>query len=588
MVWTTLCVKRRARARTSRHHLLKHPHTGGSCGTRRNPIPLPRGPLSAQLHVHRRPFPPPRRRRRGGAGSRRAARSRPGARRGRSARAGSRGSRRGRVGRAGARRHRLLAELRQRRDACRSSPTSPAQYDIIAVAFADATGTPGAVGFTVDPAARTATAPTSSRPTSRRSRPPGRTVIISVGGENGTSPVSDTASAAKFANSVYALMQTYGFDGVDIDLENGIDPTYMTQALRALHAARRGSWLIITMAPQTIDMQSTSSGYFATALNIKDILTVVNTQYYNSGSMNGCDGKVYSQGSVDFLTALACIQLEGGLDPSQVGLGTPASTSAAGSRLRRPGVVNNALDCLAKGTGCGSFKPATHLPRHPRRDDLVHQLGRGDRQRLVRRGRPARPRSAVTWPTRRYARGAPGRVRSGGAASARGAGGPSGAPRSGPAHGAAAPRCRTAPHRGAPGERVPRRAGIPRPPLVGRRPRGGLACTTAWAAAVRQERSTLLPAPTPWSGRTSPARTRCPRATRDVAVGVHLARVVEGALLAVLVTGVVDARDLAGGVVDDRRAEVPPLVGTRRCSGASPSSSSRPRAVRARSRRGQL
>ncbi len=49
------------------------------------------------------------------------------------------------------------------------------------------------------------------------------------------------------------------------------------------------------MAPQTIDMQSTQGGYFKTALAVKDILTVVNMQYYNSGAMNGCDGKVYSQ-----------------------------------------------------------------------------------------------------------------------------------------------------------------------------------------------------------------------------------------------------------------------------------------------------
>ena len=48
-------------------------------------------------------------------------------------------------------------------------------------------------------------------------------------------------------------------------------------------------------------------------------------QYYNSGSMLGCDGKVYSQGAVDFLTAFAGIRLEGGLSPSQVGLGLPAS-----------------------------------------------------------------------------------------------------------------------------------------------------------------------------------------------------------------------------------------------------------------------
>lgn len=116
------------------------------------------------------------------------------------------------------------------------------------------------------------------------------------------------------------------------------------------------------MAPQTIDMQSTQGGYFKTALAVKDILTVVNMQYYNSGSMNGCDGNVYHQGSVDFLTALACIQLEGGLDPSQVGIGVPASPSGAGSGYVSPAIVNNALDCLTRGTSCGSFKPSKTYP----------------------------------------------------------------------------------------------------------------------------------------------------------------------------------------------------------------------------------
>lgn len=182
-------------------------------------------------------------------------------------------------------------------------------------------------------------------------------MIISVGGEKGTVAVNDSASATNFANSVYAVMQEYGFDGVDIDLENGLDATYMTQALRSL-SAKAGPSMILTMAPQTIDMQSTSNSYFRTALNVKDILTVVNMQYYNSGSMLGCDGKVYSQGSVDFLTALACIQLENGLDPSQVGLGLPASTRGAGSGYVAPSVVNAALDCLTRGTNCGSFKPS--------------------------------------------------------------------------------------------------------------------------------------------------------------------------------------------------------------------------------------
>ncbi|MES4891694.1 glycoside hydrolase family 18 protein [Streptomyces sp. NPDC096012] len=237
----------------------------------------------------------------------------------------------------------------------------PSAYDIIAVAFADATSTPGAVTFNLDSAGLGGYTADQFKADIRAKQAAGKKVIVSIGGQNGTVSINDSASAANFANSVYSLMQTYGFDGVDIDLENGLNATYMTQALRSL-SSKAGSSLIITMAPQTIDMQSTSNSYFQTALNIKDILTVVNMQYYNSGSMLGCDGKVYSQGSVDFLTALACIQLEGGLSPSQVGLGLPASTSGAGSGYVSPTVVNNALDCLAKGTGCGTFKPSRTYP----------------------------------------------------------------------------------------------------------------------------------------------------------------------------------------------------------------------------------
>ncbi|MFH8452420.1 chitinase [Streptomyces fungicidicus] len=237
----------------------------------------------------------------------------------------------------------------------------PAAYDIIAVAFADATTTPGAVTFNLDSAGLNGYTVDQFKADVRAKQAAGKKVIISVGGEKGTVSVNDSASAANFADSVYAVMREYGFDGVDIDLENGLNPTYMTQALRSL-SAKAGPSMILTMAPQTIDMQSTSGSYFRTALNVKDILTVVNMQYYNSGSMLGCDGKVYSQGTVDFLTALACIQLEGGLDPSQVGLGLPASTRGAGSGYVSPAVVNNALDCLTKGTNCGTFKPSRTYP----------------------------------------------------------------------------------------------------------------------------------------------------------------------------------------------------------------------------------
>jgi chitinase len=241
----------------------------------------------------------------------------------------------------------------------------PSNYDLIAVAFADATGTPGAVSFSIDPGLSSSVGGYTNDQfkadvATLHSR--GKKVIISVGGQNGTISVSDSGSATNFANSIYSLMQTYGFDGVDIDLENGVNPTYMAQALRSIRS-KAGANLIITMAPQTIDMQSPQSSYFALALNIKDILTVVHTQFYNSGSMLGCDNNAaYSQGTVNFMVALACIQLQNGLRPDQVSLGLPATTSAAGGGYVSPSVVNQALDCLARGTNCGSFKPPTTYP----------------------------------------------------------------------------------------------------------------------------------------------------------------------------------------------------------------------------------
>jgi chitinase len=241
----------------------------------------------------------------------------------------------------------------------------PAEYDLVAVAFAEATATPGAVSFAVDAGLSAALGGYSDadfRADVQALKARGKRVIVSVGGELGRVSVADATSATNFANSVFAVMQSYGFDGVDIDLENGLNPTFMAQALRSLRS-RAGAGLIITMAPQTIDMQSTAGSYFRLALNISDILTVVHTQFYNSGSMLGCDQmQAYTQGSVNFLTALACIQLENGLRPDQVALGLPAGPGAAGGGVVAPTVVTNALNCLARATNCGSFRPPRTYP----------------------------------------------------------------------------------------------------------------------------------------------------------------------------------------------------------------------------------
>ncbi len=247
---------------------------------------------------------------------------------------------------------------------CLTIAQVPTTYNIIAVAFANATTTPGAVDFSIDSGLSscisggyTAQQFTADIATAHGK---GQKVIVSVGGQNGTISVTDSTSAANFANSVHQLMATWGFDGVDIDLENGVNPTVMANALEQLAGMNPG--LIITMAPQTIDVQSTGSDYLALALNISNILTIMNTQYYNSGTMNGCDGNVYAEGQENFFTALACIQLQSNLRPDQIGLGAPAQASAAGSGVVAPSVVVSSMDCLTMGTNCGTFKPPTTWP----------------------------------------------------------------------------------------------------------------------------------------------------------------------------------------------------------------------------------
>jgi chitinase len=241
----------------------------------------------------------------------------------------------------------------------------PTGYNLIDVAFATAdSANDGGVTFAVDSGLSSALGGYSDSQfkadiATVHSR--GQKVILSVGGANGTISVASSSAATNFANSVHSLMTSYGFDGVDIDLENGVTPSYLAQALESLHSMV-GNSLIITLAPQTIDMYQPTSDYFALALDIKSILTISYTQYYNSGTMNGCDGNVYSEGTENFATAQACFQIQNGLAPSQVGLGFPASTAAAGGGYVSPGVVNASLDCLAARTHCGSFVPPTAWP----------------------------------------------------------------------------------------------------------------------------------------------------------------------------------------------------------------------------------
>jgi chitinase len=162
----------------------------------------------------------------------------------------------------------------------------------------------------------------------------GQKVILSVGGADNTIVVDDNASVTNLVNSTYSLIQDYGFDGIDINFETGMSPTYLAEAIKQL-AAKVGEDFILTMAPQTIDFKVNSSGvasgdYYNLIAEVKDLITIVNLQLYNSGTQYGLDGNVYTQGTVDFATALITILIEKGLDQSQVGIGSNYSSSSGG------------------------------------------------------------------------------------------------------------------------------------------------------------------------------------------------------------------------------------------------------------------
>lgn len=241
----------------------------------------------------------------------------------------------------------------------------PNQYDIIVLSFADMDpAKPGGVTFNVDSSLSSALGGYSNADLIadiQAKRAQGKKVIISIGGEQGNINLNNASpNVTNFVDSMHAIITQFGLDGVDIDLEHGMNVANLTNAIRQLQQ-RVGSDFILTMAPQTIDMQNQNTSYMQLYNNLRDITSVINVQYYNSGCMLGRDGKCYSQGTIDFLTALSDLTLQW-VAPSQLGIGVPATPSAAGGGYVSPTVVNNALNCLATGNSCGSYKPVAKYP----------------------------------------------------------------------------------------------------------------------------------------------------------------------------------------------------------------------------------
>lgn len=211
----------------------------------------------------------------------------------------------------------------------------------------------------------------------------GKKVLISIGGATAPVSLDNISERDTFIATMNAIINTYGFDGIDIDLEgNSLSTTGGTIAnpvdahvINLIDAIKQimsdfysahNKRLLLTMAPETAFVHGGQSAYggiwgaYLPVINaLRDSIEILQVQLYNSGSMFGIDGNIYTQGTADFIVAMTEALIQGfntaggmftGLNANQIAVGLPACTNAAGGGYTDPLVVKSAMEYL-RGTG---------------------------------------------------------------------------------------------------------------------------------------------------------------------------------------------------------------------------------------------
>ncbi|MFJ5079071.1 chitinase [Streptomyces sp. NPDC088553] len=276
----------------------------------------------------------------------------------------------------------------------------PASWDVINLAFGEPTSvTSGDIRFSLCPATECPNVESAAdfKAAIKAKQAAGKKVLISIGGQNGQVQLATTAARDTFVSSVSKIIDEYGLDGLDIDFEghslslqtgdtdfrNPTSPVIVNliQAVRTLKA-KYGQNFVLTMAPETFFVQlgyqyygsgpwggqdPRAGAYLPVIHALRDDLTLLHVQDYNSGSIMGLDNQYHSMGGADFHIAMTDMLLTGfpvagntdrvfpALRPEQVAIGLPASTQA-GNGHTAPAEVNKALDCLTKKTNCGTYQ----------------------------------------------------------------------------------------------------------------------------------------------------------------------------------------------------------------------------------------
>ncbi|ARP85096.1 glycosyl hydrolase family 18 protein [Bordetella genomosp. 9] len=156
----------------------------------------------------------------------------------------------------------------------------PPQYNVVAVAFMKGSGIPTFRPYNVtDSEFRRQIGILNSQD---------RAVLISLGGADAHIELHSGQEEA-LAYKIIELVETYGFDGLDIDLEQQAiaaaeNRTVIPAALRMVreHYAKEGKHFIISMAPEFPHLRITKD-YVPYIKALEDLYDFIAPQYYNQG-----------------------------------------------------------------------------------------------------------------------------------------------------------------------------------------------------------------------------------------------------------------------------------------------------------------
>jgi chitinase len=224
------------------------------------------------------------------------------------------------------------------------------QWDVVILAFAPPAAA-GAVQFHLPAGTTEQQLKTKIAALQRR----GNKVLLSLGGGGAYYRLDKSSEVPNFVSSVRTIVSTYGFNGVDIDFESPslslqpgdldfrhpVTPSIVNliAGLRALHT-HFGRSFMISLVPEGTQIPGGGPSYggqFGSYLpltyGLRDILSFVDVQDYNTPPLEGLDGEIYQVGSVDYDAAMTELLLRGfdvAGDPAEHFPGMPADKVAVG------------------------------------------------------------------------------------------------------------------------------------------------------------------------------------------------------------------------------------------------------------------